>query len=244
MNNNYRMALLLMCLLLFGSCMNSTQTQGGISGTVSDAETGEGIPEVTVSLQPGGISTTTDRDGIYTIAGLSYGEYIVSFAASWFTDTTLPEMNIEGNDRIIDCALHSICPVYPPREAVDEYDPRYRVISPEGREIFYTGDKCSVLVTSEPQGNAYVEISVDTGRSFYPLPGRIASFNPSKESLHTFIIPEEFEKVGPDTWNSETQSFDTIKVSLVSDFCLIRLIDYSKKQYYDLSNCYFSIRKR
>lgn len=53
---------------------------GGIIGTVADATTGEPVPTVSVSLEPGGKSAVTGSDGNYLFSELEAGNYTVSIS--------------------------------------------------------------------------------------------------------------------------------------------------------------------
>ncbi len=68
-----RIGLLFSALLLFASPLWA-QT-GAISGTVSDAETGEMLPGANAIVEGTGIGVATDTDGMYHIAGLTPGDY-------------------------------------------------------------------------------------------------------------------------------------------------------------------------
>lgn len=66
--------------LAFHSCKDpiAEEFTGDIVGIVSDKTTGEPIPTVNVSLEPGGVSTVTGSDGSYLFAELEIGSYTVS----------------------------------------------------------------------------------------------------------------------------------------------------------------------
>ena len=53
---------------------------GSIIGTVADATTGEPVPTVSVSLEPGGKSAVTGSDGNYLFSELEAGNYTVSIS--------------------------------------------------------------------------------------------------------------------------------------------------------------------
>ncbi|MEZ4884537.1 MAG: carboxypeptidase-like regulatory domain-containing protein [Chitinophagales bacterium] len=54
---------------------------GEIQGKVTDAETGETLPFVNVSIDINGslINTTTDFDGVYSLNSIPYGTYTITF---------------------------------------------------------------------------------------------------------------------------------------------------------------------
>ena len=57
---------------------------GAVAGTVTDADTADPIEGATVTAD--GYSTTTDSDGIYTLANLPVGSYTVTASATGYTD--------------------------------------------------------------------------------------------------------------------------------------------------------------
>ncbi len=74
--------LLLFLQLCFSSSISAQESFGSISGIVTDAETGEAIPFVNVSLDVGGntVGTATDFDGVYEIDSIPFGTYVVTFS--------------------------------------------------------------------------------------------------------------------------------------------------------------------
>lgn len=76
-----RRLLLLILMPLLCASFAYAQT-GEIQGKVTDAETGETMPFVNVSIDVGGnlVGTTTDFDGIYSINSVRPGAYTISFS--------------------------------------------------------------------------------------------------------------------------------------------------------------------
>ena len=79
-------ALMLTGLALY-SCKDelAQELTGSILGTVADATTGEPVPTVNVSLEPGGKSALTGSDGNYLFSDLEVGSYTVSISKQGYT---------------------------------------------------------------------------------------------------------------------------------------------------------------
>ena len=79
-------ALMLAGLALY-SCKDelAQELTGNILGTVADATTGEPVPTVNVSLEPGGKSALTGSDGNYLFSDLEVGSYTVSISKQGYT---------------------------------------------------------------------------------------------------------------------------------------------------------------
>ena len=69
------------------SCKDELEKEltGSIIGTVADATTGELVPTVNVSLEPGGKSAITGSDGNYMFTDLEAGSYTVSISKQGYT---------------------------------------------------------------------------------------------------------------------------------------------------------------
>jgi outer membrane receptor protein involved in Fe transport len=80
-----RSTALLMILLLVGSAFGQSLTTGAIQGRITDKESGEGLPGVTVSA--GRRVTLTDEDGAYKLTDLVPGTYDVELAFDTTTST-------------------------------------------------------------------------------------------------------------------------------------------------------------
>lgn len=78
---------LLLAVLAMYSCNDELEQEftGSIIGTVADASTGEPVPTVNVSLEPGGKSAITGSDGNYMFAELDPGSYTVSISKQGYT---------------------------------------------------------------------------------------------------------------------------------------------------------------
>jgi len=63
-------------------------TPGSINGLVLDSSTNLGIPNATVSLNSGGLTTTTDLTGAFTFAAVNPGTYTVSASAMTYSPST------------------------------------------------------------------------------------------------------------------------------------------------------------
>lgn len=128
--------------------------------------------------------------------------------------------------------------LYPPTEPIDEFDPAYRIISPNGGETFYIGDQCTVLVTSRGSGGS-AKVNFVIGRYHLNLPPSydVMGANLSgNDAVDTFIytIPDSFGYVTPD--------LETYKVSSVTDSCVMRFENYNNPGYVDYSDYCFRIK--
>ena len=79
-------SLLLTCFTL-NSCKDNLEQEvtGSIIGTVADATTGEPVPTVNVSLDPGGKSAITGSDGNYLFSEIDPGSYTLSINKQGYT---------------------------------------------------------------------------------------------------------------------------------------------------------------
>jgi hypothetical protein len=130
-----------------------------------------------------------------------------------------------------------MCPHAEQTGPVDAFDPRYRILSPNGGEIFQIGQPCSVKVTSQQYGNATLEIVI--GRRSFSLPGLDRSIEMPRESLVVFAVPAYFSVPEYDPVAQQTVMKD---YSSISDSCLLKITDYQNGDYVDYSDCYFMIR--
>lgn len=62
------------------------EIQTNISGTVVDAESGEGIPEAEVTVVETEESTTTDEYGTFTFSDLESGSYTIQASSDGYQD--------------------------------------------------------------------------------------------------------------------------------------------------------------
>jgi hypothetical protein len=116
---------------------------------------------------------------------------------------------------------------------MDPFDPHYRVLSPNGNEVFRAGEACTVRVTSTKHGNAVARVSPDGGLSLFDLPGLTRSIDPLSDSVIVWTIPHWFVSAHPGGGLDST--------SLVSDYCQIVIQDYSVDTYRDESDSFFRI---
>jgi hypothetical protein len=116
-------------------------------------------------------------------------------------------------------------------------DIHFRVIYPNGGELFRVGDTVDIQVCSEDPdlhllGEAAVELSVDGGINWLAVTGTVSP----DESIITHVIPPTY--LGYDENNNE------ISVDAVSDNCRIRINSYVAPQDYDISDGSFRIVPR
>jgi hypothetical protein len=79
-------------------------TTGSISGTVTDAVTGEPIEGATVSVEVDGSTktTTTGDDGAYTLEGIPAGTYTVTFSAEDYITATTEDVAVIAGETTTD----------------------------------------------------------------------------------------------------------------------------------------------
>jgi hypothetical protein len=126
--------------------------------------------------------------------------------------------------------------------AMDPGEWSYAVRFPNGGEVFYTGEKCTIEVSAAIGANASIRIFVGPGgiKSFTPDELE-SSFDPHADSLLTVNIPRYY---GEKRWVDSLEAFVTDSISPVSDSCLLQLFDYDNEGYGDFSDCFFAIRAR
>ena len=78
------MACLALMVLLAGCAKDVVETTGSIYGIVNDADNGEPVSGVHVSLNPGGLTANTGSDGRYELSGLEPGQYTVQVAKTGY----------------------------------------------------------------------------------------------------------------------------------------------------------------
>lgn len=133
---------------------------------------------------------------------------------------------VDTGSLYIDIACQGIDTLYNPGN--DSSNPVYKVISPNGGELFHSNDLCTVKVSSVRPGNAMLYLLLDNGH-FNVLLSTSRSFDPQNDSTFTFVIPDTFDVYGQ-------------KVSSVSDKCKIKIKDYNNgAHYFDESDGYFQI---
>jgi hypothetical protein len=122
---------------------------------------------------------------------------------------------------------------------VDNGDPRYRVVYPNGGEQFRVGEQCTVKVASERDGNATIKLTVGNGRYSFVLPGITHAINPRTDSVCLFTMPEYFILR---QYDSSVDSIVSIPISPVSDTCRICVEDYVQTtRFSDCSDKFFRI---
>jgi hypothetical protein len=113
----------------------------------------------------------------------------------------------------------------------DEFNPNYKILYPNGGETFMVGQQCTVKVTTIRNGNAMLNITFNNGLNWDLLPGLDRSINPAIDSLIVFTIPDSVS-IGKGK-----------KISTVSDYCWLQIMDYGNPNFKDLSDAPFSIKK-
>ena len=72
------------------------QSSGKLTGRVTDAATGEGLPGANVIIQGTQIGTATDIDGNYTLLGIPVGRYDIQASFVGFTPQTYEGVEINS----------------------------------------------------------------------------------------------------------------------------------------------------
>ncbi len=101
-----KLSTLVLFLLLGSPIVAFAQNTGKLSGRVTDANTGEGLPSATIVLQGTQIGAATDLDGNYVILGVPVGDYDIIASFVGFESETQNGVGISsGRTRILDFAL-------------------------------------------------------------------------------------------------------------------------------------------
>ena len=89
---------------LFALCLSCAsdvdikETTGNLSGIVADKTTGEPVPVVSLTLEPGGKSTVTGSDGSFSFKDLEAGEYLVTISKKNYKENSVAVNVIAGRD--------------------------------------------------------------------------------------------------------------------------------------------------
>lgn len=76
--------LFLMVAGLIGIQAQAQDAQGGITGEVVDASTGEALSDIQITVEESGESATSDSDGKFTIENLEPGMYTLNVEANGY----------------------------------------------------------------------------------------------------------------------------------------------------------------
>ena len=121
--------------------------------------------------------------------------------------------------------------------------PFYRVISPNGGEVYRIGDTVIVKLESDSFGQAGVTLFL--GRNSLPLNGLMGyngSFNPFVNPVSRFVIPDSFLV---QSWNATTNTMENTYPKTVSSQCRLFVGKYNQEdQYNDYSDTTFTILPR
>jgi hypothetical protein len=111
-------------------------------------------------------------------------------------------------------------------------DPGYELVYPDSGQVFYIGDTVMIHVRSRRTGNAALSLSLDAGRSYFPIPGIEGSFDPMIDSVHPLVLRDS------------VYAYDGYR-SMLSDQCRISIWHYGSEQIDgDESRGSFTIAKR
>lgn len=84
LNLFFNVLYLALALLLVGCAKDEVALTGDIYGRITDAKTGEPVKAATVTLMPGGISTTTGGEGYFEFNDLEPGQYTLQISKSGY----------------------------------------------------------------------------------------------------------------------------------------------------------------
>ncbi|HAB35374.1 MAG TPA: hypothetical protein DCE58_02100, partial [Cryomorphaceae bacterium] len=84
------------CLLVLVSVSGWAQKTGILRGTVTDAETGETLPNVGITLVGTYLSAVTDFDGKYQITGVPAGDYSMKVQVLGYGTQVINGLRVEG----------------------------------------------------------------------------------------------------------------------------------------------------
>lgn len=124
------------------------------------------------------------------------------------------------------------CPRPDTAQPIDQNDPVFRFISPNGGETFHVGDQCTVKVTSQLFVASAVLYVVIGRYNLSPQSGIMATTLQGNSAVSTVIF----------TVTDSLMQQGGGNVSSVSDSCLIKISSYSNPLYMDYSDCYFRIK--
>ncbi|MEL6821741.1 MAG: TonB-dependent receptor [Calditrichota bacterium] len=89
-----RNVIALAAVLILGFCSLFAGTTGKISGVITDAETGEGLPGVNIQLVGTELGGTTDADGVFIILNIPPGLYTVEFSFIGYQTLRVNEVRV------------------------------------------------------------------------------------------------------------------------------------------------------
>lgn len=84
LNLFFNVLYLALALLLAGCAKDEVPLTGDVYGRITDAQTGEPVKSATVTLIPGGISTTTGGEGYFEFNDLEPGQYTLQISKSGY----------------------------------------------------------------------------------------------------------------------------------------------------------------
>jgi hypothetical protein len=104
---NRKVSVIIVSLLLLLSCSKTEPDMfGSVSGIVTDARSGEPVRGVGVTLNPGGIKTTTGSDGRYEYLEIDPGQYTVQAMKDGYQTASLSVVVQAGIARTADIRLN------------------------------------------------------------------------------------------------------------------------------------------
>ncbi|MBD3393501.1 MAG: hypothetical protein GF418_15300 [Chitinivibrionales bacterium] len=217
---------------------DSTLTVGAASGVLANDTDADGHALTAVlagDASLGTLSLNADGSFSYTPDGPAYA------SADTFTYTARDSKSGESPAATVVIAItpvvaDMICPHAPDGDVSN--DP-YRIVSPNGGEVYRIGDTITVHIHVNTNMNTNMTIVFGPDGLYKFTPPGIGGFDAYEDSIQTFVVPEYFEQ---QVWNPDIGDFEMEQISPVSDSCLMRVADY-EDLVRDYSDCYFAIRE-
>lgn len=100
------------CLLVLWGTVSCTKNEydlfSTITGTVTDAETGEPVPAAVVTLSPGGKTSTTGSDGVYEFTDLDIRQYTIMVQKEGYQTNRKITTTVAGEEVRADITLTKV----------------------------------------------------------------------------------------------------------------------------------------
>lgn len=104
--NKVTITALVSCFLLFANAVLA-QDEGSLSGTITDAESGDALIGANVLLEDLGVGSSTDAEGNYLIESIPAGTYVVSIEYVGYSSETTEVSIAAGEETQLDIELAS-----------------------------------------------------------------------------------------------------------------------------------------
>jgi len=193
-----------------------------ISGVVIDTA---GMPVFPASIHflSDGMPVPVDSSGAFSFSsdGRRFPDTIVIRAVGYCWQWRA----IPACESMINITLaNAVCPAFPlTPDTANPFDPQFRVIFPNGGEVFHIGEVCTVRIDAHFADNGQLSLAIQ-GLDAFELPGVTESPMIDSGFSVVFVIPADIRGN-----------------SLISDSCAIIVRQYNGIAA-DQSDCYFQIK--